>query len=105
MENYNNGGLFPVLVDSQKVVQEEKPQNPFILGNTVEVDINRLQEDYLVPVFSRDNVESISHLDFLNSVFDAAQRSAIQQPYNSLLSRTKSQDPFRCWQTRVKPGT
>lgn len=71
--NYNNGGLLPVMVDSQKVVQSEKPQNPFILGNSVEVDINRLQEDYLVPVFSRDNVESISHTDFISTVFDAAQ--------------------------------
>ena len=50
--NYNNGGLFPVLVDSQKVVQAEKPQNPFILGNTIEVSMQSLQEDYLVPVFS-----------------------------------------------------
>ena len=74
MENdYNNGGLLPVMVDSEKVVQAEKPQNPFILGNTIEVDINRLQEDYLVPVFSRDNVESISHLDFINTVMDAVQ--------------------------------
>lgn len=74
MQNdYNNGGLLPVMVDSEKVVQAEKPQNPFILGNTIEVDINRLQEDYLVPVFSRDNVESISHLDFINTVMDAVQ--------------------------------
>ena len=27
----------------------------------------------MVPVFSRDNVETISHNDFINTVFDAAQ--------------------------------
>lgn len=85
--NYNNGGLFPVLVDSQKVVQEEKPQNPFILGNTIEVDINRLQEDYLVPVFSRDNVESISHYDFISSVFEAAQEHFTGQQFNAPIIR------------------
>ena len=88
MENdYNNGGLFPVMVDSQKVVQAEKPQNPFILGNSVEVDIDRLQEDYLVPVFSRDNVESISHTDFISTVFDAAQEFFQGQQFNNPIIR------------------
>ncbi len=88
MENdYNNGGLFPVLVDSQKVVQAEKPQNPFILGNTIEVSMQSLQEDYLVPVFSRDNVESISHLDFVSAVFDAAQEYFSGQQFNAPIIR------------------
>ena len=85
--NYNNGGLLPVMVDSQKVVQAEKPQNPFILGNSVEVDIDRLQEDYLVPVFSRDNVESISHTDFISTVFDAAQEFFQGQQFNNPIIR------------------
>ena len=88
MENdYNNGGLFPVMVDSQKVVQAEKPQNPFILGNTIEVDLQTLQDNFLVPVFSRDNVESISHYDFISSVFDAAQTFFSGQQFNNPIVR------------------
>ena len=84
--NYNNGGLFPVLVDSQKVVQEEKPQNPFILGNTIEVSMQSLQEDYLVPVFSRDNVESISHLDFVSAVLMPLRSISLGSSSTHLLS-------------------
>ena len=88
MENdYNNGGLFPVMVDSQKVVQAEKPQNPFILGNTIEVDLQTLQDNFLVPVFSRDNVESISNYDFISSVFDAAQTFFSGQQFNNPIVR------------------
>lgn len=55
------------------IVDEVPKRSPFILGNTVETDLQKLQENYLVPVFSRDNVETISHFDFVNTVCDAAQ--------------------------------
>lgn len=35
------------------LLETEKERNPFILGNTVEMDLQTLQDDYLVPVFSR----------------------------------------------------
>ena len=41
------------------LLETEKERNPFILGNTVEMDLQTLQDDYLVPVFSRDNIETI----------------------------------------------
>ena len=52
---------------------ERDERKPFILGNTKTIGLAELQEDYLVPVFSRDNVETISHTDFINVVADAAQ--------------------------------
>ena len=52
---------------------EQDERKPFILGNTKAIELTQLQEDYLVPVFSRDNVETISHTDFINVVVDAAQ--------------------------------
>ena len=55
------------------VNHEQDERKPFILGNTKAIELTQLQEDYLVPVFSRDNVETISHSDFINVVADAAQ--------------------------------
>lgn len=61
---------------------EEKKRNPFIIGNTVETDLQKLQDDYLVPVFSRDNVETISHNEFINTVCDAVQTYFQGQQFN-----------------------
>ena len=55
------------------VNHEQDERKPFILGNTKAIGLTELQEDYLVPVFSRDNIETISHSDFINVVADAAQ--------------------------------
>ena len=57
----------------QLEANEQDERKPFILGNTKAIELTQLQEDYLVPVFSRDNVETISHSDFINVVADAAQ--------------------------------
>ena len=61
---------------------EEKKRSPFIIGNTVETDLQKLQDDYLVPVFSRDNVETISHNEFINTVCDAVQTYFQGQQFN-----------------------
>ena len=50
--------------------EQETTRNPFILGNTKEIGMNELS-DMLTPVFSRDNVETISHNEAINSVMDA----------------------------------
>lgn len=57
----------------QLALSEQDERKPFILGNTRPMDLTQLQEDYLVPVFSKDNVETISHSDFINVVADVAQ--------------------------------
>ena len=45
---------------------------PFIEANTHEVDMRHLREDCIIPVFSKDNEVTISHQDFIETVFDAA---------------------------------
>lgn len=60
-------------VNLQLALNEQDERKPFILGNTRAIEMTLLQEDYLVPVFSRDNIETISHADFINVVADAAQ--------------------------------
>ena len=54
--------------DAIIVEESEKKHCPFILGNTIEIDMQSLEDDYLVPVFSRDNNQTISHTEFINTV-------------------------------------
>ena len=60
-------------VEDAVIIDQPEEKKAFILGNTRGIELQNLQDDYLVPVFSRDNVETISHHDFINTVFDAAQ--------------------------------
>lgn len=60
-------------VEDAIIIDQPEPKKAFILGNTRGIELQNLQDDYLVPVFSRDNVETISHNDFINTVYDAAQ--------------------------------
>ena len=56
--------------DAMVVLEQEPTRNPFILGNTQEIGINELTQ-MLTPVFSRDNVETISHTEAISTVLDA----------------------------------
>ena len=49
---------------------EQETRSPFILGNTKEIGLTELGE-MLTPVFSRDNVETISHTEAISTVMDA----------------------------------
>ncbi len=59
--------------DSYVEQNQAEQSSPFILGNTQEIELQSLQDDYLIPVFSRDNTETISHSEFINTIMDAAQ--------------------------------
>lgn len=52
------------------IESEETQRSPFIIGNTSEVQMDELS-DMLTPVFSRDNVETISHTEGISTVADA----------------------------------
>lgn len=52
---------------------EEKPLKPFVEANTKAVTLRHLQEDCVVPVFSKDNEVTISHPAFVETVYEAAQ--------------------------------
>ena len=45
---------------------------PFIEANTIEVPLEHLKNDCIVPVFSKDNEITISHPNFIETIWDAA---------------------------------
>lgn len=57
---------------------------PFIEANTKEVTLQHLKNDCIIPVFSKDNEITISHSNFIESVWDAANqvfpKESIDQP-------------------------
>jgi len=46
----------------------------FIEANTKQTTLQHLKSDCVVPVFSKDNELTISHVSFIESVFEAAVR-------------------------------
>jgi len=59
-------------INTQFTTQLEPTQkrSPFIEANTKEITLPELRKDF-IPVFSKDNESSISHLDFIESVYTA----------------------------------
>lgn len=55
-----------------KETTKVKKVNHFIEANTMEIDLQHLKSDCIVPVFSKDNELTISHNAFIETVWDAA---------------------------------
>ena len=51
-----------------------KGRQQFIEANTKEVTLKHLTNDCVIPVFSKDNEVTISHTNFIETVFNAAYR-------------------------------
>ena len=74
----------------EAVIIEEpvKPKkvNHFIEANSVEVTLNHLKNENVIPVFSKDNELTISHPQFIETVWEAANSfysgEQIEQPIN-----------------------
>ena len=81
--------------DAIIVEESEKKHCPFILGNTIELDMQSLEDDYLVPVFSRDNNQTISHTEFINTVSDAAQTFFQGEQFNQPVVRVSHEMKLR----------
>lgn len=54
---------------------QEKSPNPFILANTTEATLSHLQNDCIIPVFSKDNEKTIAHQEFIEVLIDAVQKA------------------------------
>ena len=52
----------------------EQPRKPFIEANTKAVTLSHLQNDCITPVFSKDNEVTISHNQFIETMWECAQR-------------------------------
>ena len=111
-------GNFGQFAEEATIISEEtarvKKVNHFIEANTMEIDLQHLQSDCIVPVFSKDNELTISHNAFIETVWEAANTfftgetidkpdirvshivkgripEAIHKPANQLLERDKTQ--------------
>ena len=111
-------GNFGQFAEDATIVSEEttrvKKVNHFIEANTMEIDLQHLQSDCIVPVFSKDNELTISHNAFIETVWEAAKTfftgetigkpdirvshivkgripEAIHKPANQLLESDKTQ--------------
>ena len=63
------------IIDVELILsRREVKRLPFIEANTKEVTIEHLKEDCIVPVFSKDNEITISHPNFIEAVWEAANR-------------------------------
>lgn len=79
----------PIDVEAIEVVediitQEYTKRLPFIEANTKEVTITHLKNECVVPVFSKDNEITISHQDFIETIWNSAAlvfpRETIEKP-------------------------
>lgn len=111
-------GNFGQFAEDATIISEEttrvKKINHFIEANTMEIDLQHLQSDCIVPVFSKDNELTISHNAFIETVWEAANTfftgetigkpdirvshivkgripEAIHKPANQLLESDKTQ--------------
>ena len=60
--------LSPILQPQQGQVASRKP---FIEANTQQVKLRHLEQDCVIPVFSRDNERTLSHQEFIEATYQA----------------------------------
>lgn len=106
--------LIPEVIENKCVNSFINNRLPFIEANTKDVALGYLKKECLVPVFSKDNEITISHPDFIETVWEAANQvfpnerieepmirvshiikgrtpEAIHKPVNQLLEVDKTQ--------------
>lgn len=65
--------LLPVIIPSTNTSLVPTRKNlPFIEANTSEVTLDHLKSECIIPVFSKDNEETIAHQSFIETVYEAA---------------------------------
>lgn len=71
MELVANHNTQQMVLDENQITQISN--NNFIEANTLEVNLEHLKNDCIIPVFSKDNESTISHYSFINETYDIAQ--------------------------------
>lgn len=74
--------------------EAEKTRTPFIIGNTQPIEMDALS-DMLTPVFSRDNVETISHVEGISTITDAISTYFDGQQINAPIVRVSHEMKLR----------
>lgn len=87
--NYSDPNDTLVVVES-----EETQRSPFIIGNTSPIELDELS-NMLTPVFSRDNVETISHSEGITTIADAINTFYDGEQINAPIVRTSHEMKLR----------
>ena len=74
--------------------EAEETRTPFIIGNTQPIEMDALS-DMLTPVFSRDNVETISHVEGISTITDAISTYFDGQQINAPVVRVSHEMKLR----------
>lgn len=74
--------------------EAEETRTPFIIGNTQPIEMDALS-DMLTPVFSRDNVETISHIEGISTITDAISTYFDGQQINAPVVRVSHEMKLR----------
>lgn len=74
--------------------EAEETSTPFIIGNTQPIEMDALS-DMLTPVFSRDNVETISHVEGISTITDAISTYFDGQQINAPVVRVSHEMKLR----------
>ncbi len=74
--------------------EAEETRTPFIMGNTQPIEMDALS-DMLTPVFSRDNVETISHVEGISTITDAISTYFDGQQINAPIVRVSHEMKLR----------
>ena len=111
-----------LIQQTQQIVEDNnviKYASPFIEANTIKVNLNHLQTECTIPVFSKDNEVTISHAQFIEQAIEVLGNlfidfeisepdirvshqikgrvpSAIGKPVNELLEHEKTIYYERC---------
>lgn len=72
IEVINTGIISTKPVEGELLRSSKDKKLPFIEANTKEVTMQYLKEECITPVFSKDNEVTISHSNFIETVWDAA---------------------------------
>jgi|GEM_PF-187808 len=65
--------LLPEIIEPIK--SSNIQSSPFITANTVQTTLEHLQNDCIVPVFSKDNEKTIAHQEFIDCIYNVAQKT------------------------------
>ena len=74
--------------------EAEETRTPFIIGNTQPIEMDALSA-MLTPVFSRDNVETISHVEGISTITDAISTYFDGQQINAPVVRVSHEMKLR----------
>lgn len=68
--------------NSNFIDKKEYGSKPFMVANTIDVGLEHLRNDCIIPVFSKDNEKTIAHQEFVDAVYESVSKMF---PYQTIL--------------------